>query len=110
MDGRGTRSVYILPTEHLVFISLLKNPPQPLRPDWRVACVEAHCLPAGRGSKHARVCAHTHANAHNIIFPHKNNRAVAAGLLRFPPLPVFVRLKTLTVKFPPLRCFHPLPD
>lgn len=55
-DGHGTGSVYILPREHLVFISLFKNPPQPLRPDWRVACIGAHCLPAGHRSEYT----HTH--------------------------------------------------
>ena len=74
-DGHGTGSVYILPREHLVFIRLFKNPLQPLRPDWRVACIGAHCLPAGHRSEYT----HTY----NLIFPHKDNRAVAAGLLCF---------------------------
>ena len=55
-DGHGTGSVYILPREHLVFIRLFKNPPQPLRPDWRVACIGARCLPAGHRSEDT----HTH--------------------------------------------------
>lgn len=55
-DGHGTGSVYILPREHLVFIRLFKNPPQPLRADWRVACIGAHCLPAG----HRSASAHTY--------------------------------------------------
>lgn len=61
--------MYTLPREHLVFIRLFKNPPQPLRPDRRVACIEAHCLPAGLRSDS------THTS--NLIFPHKDNRAVA---------------------------------
>lgn len=39
-DGLGTRSVYTLAREHLVFIRLLKNPAQPLRPGQHVACRE----------------------------------------------------------------------
>lgn len=73
LQGRWTRRtvcVYIT-QEHLVFIRLFKNPPQPLRPDWRVACIGANCLPAGHSSTHT----------YNLIFPHKDNRAVAAGLL-----------------------------
>lgn len=94
-DGHGTGSVYILPREHLVFIRLFKNPPQPLRPDWRVACIGAHCLTAGHRSEY------THTHTYNLIFPHKDNRAVAAGLLCF-----FLHKNTAS-SFLQQRCFNP---
>lgn len=96
-DGHGTGSVYILPREHLVFIRLFKNPPQPLRPDWRVACIGAHCLPAGHRSEDT----HTYT----LIFPHKDNRVVAAGLLCF-FLHAFVH-KNTSLSFSQQLCFNP---